>query len=332
MNKRLWFALAVSIWMMVACGGGGTNGGSDSELTAGVGSGGTGSFSGGPITNLGSIVVNGIHFDQGTAQTITDMDGGVHAASDLKLGMVVELDASDVVVSGGRLVASAHTIRIASTLFGAVDEVGSDGLTVMGQTVRVLASTQFGSALPSKLTSLKAGDVVEVYGLHDAKANVFVATRIERSGNAAPDHYTVQGAISDLDVAANRCRIGQQLIVGAWKSVPAGLHNGQVARARLYPTLGSVTVDGAPTKAWMAQDMALTTPLIDTLRDAYVDGLVTDITDAAKGLFSVNGISVNAGTACSACAGLQVGARLSVRGRLNNGVIAASDVRSLGAY
>lgn len=62
--------------------------------------------------------------------------------------------------------------------------------------------------------------------------------------------------------------------------------------------------------------MALTTRLVDTMRDAYVEGLVTDITYASKGLFSVSGIPVNAGTVCTACACMQVAARSSVRGRL----------------
>lgn len=106
----------------------------------------------------------GDHFDQSTARAVTDVDGGAHTDIDLKLGMAVELDASGVVVSGGRLVAGTHMIRIASTLAGAVDEMGSDALTVMGQTVRVAASTQFGDAQPSSQASLKPSDVADVGG------------------------------------------------------------------------------------------------------------------------------------------------------------------------
>ena len=95
-------SLLLAAWL-AACGGG-------SDTSAGVGSGGTGSYSGGPITSFGSIVVNGIHFDQ-TAAVVTDADNQPRTAAELKLGMVVQLHGSPVTMQAGRQEAAAAVIR-----------------------------------------------------------------------------------------------------------------------------------------------------------------------------------------------------------------------------
>ena len=69
---------------IVACGGG-------SDL-AGVGSGGTGSFSVGTITGFGSVFVNGQRYDDVNA-SVSDEDGPRNRA-DLRLGMVVTVQGS----------------------------------------------------------------------------------------------------------------------------------------------------------------------------------------------------------------------------------------------
>ena len=65
--------------------------GSIGRYGGGVGSEGTGSFSSsfgiGPITGFGSIVVNGVHYDERSA-TVLDDDGNAAAHSALALGMV----------------------------------------------------------------------------------------------------------------------------------------------------------------------------------------------------------------------------------------------------
>ena len=49
---------------LLGCGGG--------DGLAGVGTGGTGSFSSGPIRGFGSIVVNGVRYDEASAQVVGD--------------------------------------------------------------------------------------------------------------------------------------------------------------------------------------------------------------------------------------------------------------------
>jgi len=316
---RTGLALCFSAWLLLACGGGG-----DSQ--AGVGSGGTGSYSGGPITALGSIVVNGIHFDPSLAN-ITDEEGATILPAALQVGMVVALDASSVTTVAGRQVADVLTVKVISGLLGPVDAVGTSTLTVMGQTVRVRSNTRFGDALPSGLTSVNPGDVVEVHGFDDASGGVFVATRIELKNPAQVDHYVVRGVLRDLDLLNKRCRIGNQLLSYDWDSgtTPAvGLANGRVARAEVYKVPGAL---GA-TALWTANLMALSEPLVSDRDDAYVDGLLTDITSGPAGHFSVDGIAVDATQAqcATACASLRVGDHVQVRGPLVHGAIKAVTV------
>ena len=83
---RSLLALVLVAAVAVGCGGGG-----GSTSVAGVGSGGTGSFTSGPITGFGSIIVNGIRFDESAASasgSIKDDDGVVGSSGSLKLGMV----------------------------------------------------------------------------------------------------------------------------------------------------------------------------------------------------------------------------------------------------
>src|SRR3954451_20563004 len=92
-------ALIGGVAALSGCGGGG-------DGVASVGSGGTGSFSSGAITGFGSIIVNGVRFDDSQAR-ITDDNGVLHNPGDLKLGMVVSITGSTVVAGVGGSSASA---------------------------------------------------------------------------------------------------------------------------------------------------------------------------------------------------------------------------------
>ena len=87
--------------LLPACGGG--------TDVAGVSSGGTGSFTSGTITGLGSVIVNGIRYDDSTASVTI---GGVSsAASALQLGMVVRIQGSAITapVTAGALSTATAT-------------------------------------------------------------------------------------------------------------------------------------------------------------------------------------------------------------------------------
>lgn len=320
MSKLNWLTLWLSTAMLFACGGGQTD-----QSNAGVNSGGTGSYSNGPITGFGSIVVNGIHYDQ-TLAAIRSANAPDRALTpaDLKLGMVVELNGSSIQTAGSQQEADALTITISSALLGPIDAIGNDNtLTVMGQTVRIVSSTQFEETHPR--AALLIGDVVEIYGFHDAGSSTFVASRIEVKTAPVTD-YVVQGVIQDLDLITNQCRIGNQTLYYAWtpENTPPGLANGRVVRAKLLP---AAVTDDNNQPIWMARTMTLNDPTVTETADAQVDGLVTDVTPGTPTLFSVNGVPVDAGQAgCVNCDAVQLGDPVRVRGRVVNAVIQAATV------
>ncbi|HET9204789.1 MAG TPA: DUF5666 domain-containing protein, partial [Burkholderiaceae bacterium] len=124
---RLCIAVAMCAALLAACGGGG-----------GVGTGGTGSFASGPITGFGSIIVNDVHYDDSQARVETD-DGSARSRDDLRLGMMVEIEADEVRNDA----ATARRVRIVSELIGRVDAVGRNALVVNGLTVRANAGTVY---------------------------------------------------------------------------------------------------------------------------------------------------------------------------------------------
>ena len=78
---------ALTAVSLVACGGGGEAPGTAGTATAQ-------SFASGPITGLGSIIVNGIRYDDSQARVERDDDGSNQSAAALKLGMMVEVQSS----------------------------------------------------------------------------------------------------------------------------------------------------------------------------------------------------------------------------------------------
>lgn len=139
---------------LVACGGGGGS-------SAGVGTGGTGSFAVGTISGFGSIIVNGVRYDDSSASVLDD-DDNASSASALAIGQVVELRGS---VASDGLTGAASSVSYYSELKGPVTAVNAGGgtVTVFGQVVSVTATTLFQGV--SGLFALASGNVIEVFGL-----------------------------------------------------------------------------------------------------------------------------------------------------------------------
>ena len=99
--------------------------GSSVDLLAGVGSGGTGggtttdSFSLGAIRGFGSVIVNGVRYDDTTA-AITSDDGTTLSRDALRLSMVVEVRGS---IDGAGTDGVAAQIRVVSEVRGMVQSV-----------------------------------------------------------------------------------------------------------------------------------------------------------------------------------------------------------------
>lgn len=298
----LWIALA-----LLGCGGSG-----------GVDSGGTGAaiYASGPITGFGSVIVNGVHFDDAAA-TITDDDDTPRSRDDLRLGMTTEIRGSALSTdASGTSTSRASRIAFRSELLGRVDSVNAAGnaLVVLGQTIDINAATVFDdSSLSGGLASLAVGDVVEVYALFDAATGHYAATRIERKG--AVFSYRLRGVVSQLDPVAKVFNIGSERIsyAGLAGPAPAALANGNFLRVRVQ----TAKVAGL----WLVASLADGGQRPDDSDSVRLEGLISTIVSPTQ--FSVNGVPVNA-SGINPPTGLALGVRVEVEGTASAGVLIAS--------
>jgi Domain of unknown function (DUF5666) len=313
------FAVALGVpTLLAACGGGGD--GTDNSAAGATAD----SFSSGPISGLGSIIVGGVRFDDSGAR-VEDDEGGSRIRSELRLGMMVEVESSAIDDSNAR--ASALRIRFGSELKGPVAAIdaAAQTLRVLDQTVAVSAQTVFDSTLVGGFGALAVGQVLEIHAQFDASTGRYAATRIEREDGAT--EYRLRGVVSQLDTGAKTLRIGDASIdygSVAATELPAGLADGRRVRVRLQ----TAQVNGR----WIATHVRTGVRRVDELRgvgDARIRGLVTAVASATR--FELQGVTVDAASARLELGGaaLAVGLLLEVRGQLDAGVLVAARVRAI---
>jgi hypothetical protein len=307
----LLLACATALWLaqLPGCGGSG-----------GVDSGGTGmdapTLAIGPINGLGSIVVNGVHYDE-TSATVVDADGQPLTPAALTLGSMTRVDASTTVDSGTRVEAVARAIRVTEALVGPVESVSLTAGTarVLGQSVAITTGTVFEASLGSGLVSLRVGDVVAVHGQVDRLAGRVVATRIEPRGSVS--RYVVTAPVASLDRTAQRLGLGALTVsLGEVGMLPEGLENGSVVRIKLRTA--------AAAGVWAATALNLSDQPLPDRDNVEIEGRVTAFTSAQR--FSVDGIPVDATTAAASGGTVALGKRVEVDGRSVAGTLIARKV------
>jgi Domain of unknown function (DUF5666) len=304
--------------LLVACGGGGD------APAAGSGAATAQSFSTGPISGLGSIIVNGVRFDDSAARIEDDDDGSAHSSRELKLGMMVEVQSSTIDDSTAR--AAATLVRFGSEIVGRVTSIdaAAQTLRMLDQTIEVRSNTVFDDSLAGGFAALAVGQVLEIHALFDASSNHYVATRIEDKANALL--FRLRGRIGALDTGAKTFRIGDAVI--NYGNVPAGelptLADGLRVRVRLQTT----QVAGQ----WVAVTVRTGLRRVDDIADARIRGMVTAFTSAQQ--FEVQGIPVDATNAVfdPGAGAVTLGAVVEVRGRAAAGTIIASRVRVIDRH
>ena len=314
---RATVASAVAIGataLLVACGGGGDAVPDAAATTPATAT----TYTQGVISGFGSVIVGGVRFDDSSA-TVADDDGNVRSRSDLRLGMMVEIDAGQV----NRAAASAlaRRIRWGSEIVGPVGSVdeASSTVQVLGQTVLVTTSTVFDDSLSGGLAALEPGQMVEVHGILDPANGRVVATRIEAENAAAV--YKLRGAIDNLDTTTRTFTINGELISYAGlpaAMVPPGLTKGQIVRVLLQ----TGQVDGV----WVATGLRGGLRLPEARREAHVEGVITVFTSVRS--FEINGLLVDASQASfpDGSAGITLGSRVEVEGTVDNGTLVATKV------
>ncbi len=206
--------------LMTACGGGG--GGAESPApTPPVAETQRPLSVSGTVTGFGSIIIDGVTYDDSLAQVAVDNGGSLSSAgalSDLKLGMSV-----DATVESGKLT----QVVVRATMAGRIERIDSanTSFSVYGQTVKVVPS----GAKPTLfegvggLSGLALDDRVEVHGTIDA-SRAIVATRVERKPRDAADPVArLGGSVTALNTTAKTFRLNELTVDFSGASVqPAG--------------------------------------------------------------------------------------------------------------
>lgn len=293
-------ALAV---LLAGCGGG-------------VGTGGTGTYASGPITGFGSVIVNGVRFDD-TSASVLDDDGGGRDRAELRLGMTVDIDGGAISTTASGSSATASRIRFGSELVGPVAAVdrAAGTLRVLGQTVQVAVETVFDERLDGGLAAVRVGNIVEVYALYDAATGTYNATRIEPRATAA--QWRLRGPVAALDTAAKTMRIGNaNFTYASATDVPVALALGTFVRLRLdlLPDANG---------RFVVRSFGVGVRPLEDREEASLKGLVTAVASSTS--FSINGLPVDASGA-AVPAGLRLGVRAEAEGSVSGGVLRATKV------
>lgn len=288
-----------------ACGGGGD--------VAGVGAGGTGSFAVGPITGIGSIIVNGVRYDDSSASISSD--DSPFRREDLRLGMVVAVQGTPAV--NGQ--STATRIVLGGELVGPITSKGTDTLEVLGQTVNILPGTVF--ATSGGLGALNTNDVVEVHGIANPATNSLDATYVERKSSVS--EYRIQGRVAAHDAVARTFSIGSLQL--DYSTTPAD-------RVRVTPAAGTlVRVRLGTTATGGVYPVNRIRKPEDSFSgfsgEVEFKGTITAFTSSAS--FSVNDLPVDASGAAfpEGTGGIVAGAFVEIKGALVNGVVVATRVK-----
>jgi len=306
-KKLAW--LLMCLFLLASCGGG------TDMASNGVGSGGTGSYTSGPVSGLGSIIVNGVRYDVESAD-VTDEDGIAFSRNGLKLGMFVEVEGAGITTGTGAQADSstATVVRVSSDFVGPATDVvpGQAWFKVWGRTINLDSKT-------AVVGSLANGAVVSIHGL--LARDGYTATRIEVI--STPPYWKITGRVVNWQPIQRRFSLGVrtfELAPGA--TIPSGFGDGAVVRVKVDATTYSLFVLSVLNEI-PVQTVSLVSARASNAASARLKGVVAS--SVVNGRFEVNGVMVDV----SAVSGLNLstlvdGQRVDVRGRIVNGVLVAA--------
>jgi hypothetical protein len=294
---------------LVACGGGGGSAGTD---TSG------GAVYQGTISGFGSVIVNGVRFDDGAASVQIDDDSADRSA--LKLGMRGEVSGS---VSDDGTQGSASSIVVETAVRGPISAVNAaaGSFVIRGITVSTDTTTVFEGA--GSLAALQVGQWVEVHGSVDFAARTVQATRVEVKAPEDIGRIVLFGKATA--VTATQFTLGDLTIdTSAARMIGfngAAVSEGAVVRVRAsQPPVGNV-LQASVVKAVKAPRLLDGTP-------AAVEGRIQQFKSVSD--FLVSGTAVDATNATfqnGVAADLAEGKRVVVQGTLANGKLIAKKLR-----
>jgi len=307
LSRRHWLVLAAST--LSACGGGGS-------LTALLpGTGGTGIFAQGSISGFGSVIINGIRFDDSAASV--QLDGVTRHAADLRLGMMATVEGERGLDPA---LGTAHAIEVWSLAQGLVTSVNAAAseFSVAGMTVQTDANTVFDGL--TNATALRLNQRVSVWGLQAATLPAgttggnWLATRVALT----TDPTLVSTGLVGM---SNQQPYLSGLILTGAKA--AQLSAGQLVRVQgqLHASGMSLSADSISLRG-AAQAIADT----HAAGEIEIEALVTAVSSATR--FTMDGMEVDASAASIDPLGsrIAVGDRLEVEGTWRSGLLVATQV------
>jgi hypothetical protein len=267
-------------------------------------------FSKGVITAKGSIFVNGVEFDLSGASI--QINGVPGTDADLRVGMQVEVKGK---IDDPSLTGTAAEVHFDGSLKGPIsDPIVAPNLKVLGQTVITDTNTVFES-LPLGIASLAQNDVIEVAGMPDASGQI-LATHIEETGSST---YEIVGVVSSPGAGTfvlTPPNNGVALTVNYTGSLAADIVAGTTVEVK-FSTFSTLTIT---TTAANIEAKAELQPAEG--ERVEVQGFVTGLSGST---FSVEGISVNAGSL--SLAGISNGTKVEVEGTFTSGVLYAEKIQ-----
>jgi Domain of unknown function (DUF5666) len=276
-------AAVLIVVFIVSCGGGGVVGSAGTGRTTGV--------TQGTVNGFGSVIVDGLSYDDRNAPVVAEAAPGVNVPAAVKLGHRVSVDRE---VSG-----VASTVRVEAALAGPVASIASPTqFSMLGQLVTVNSNgmvgpiTQFGGGYAAA-ADVRAGDAIEVHGLlvRQSTSYVIQATRIDKLA-AAPAYLRVSGLVSALGAAGSATlSLGALAVDTSGATVlPAGaaLADGQAVTVLALPGTLSMPTSGT----WRLQAAQLRIQKLPEGGDDYVSGSVSHL-DAQAKTFTLGGLLVN---------------------------------------
>lgn len=330
MNMRLrgiaW-VLASIVLTTTGCGGG--SGGTGATVGGG-GTGGTGATAGVSIGVMekGSVIVNGVRFDDSASSIFSD--NASRTATALQTGMVVQVQGQ---FNADGTSGTAQTILIQNEVRGIVQSINTTAnppfITVLNQRVLAFNDTVFanfgvaGNAVASLQQLTANTSVVEVHGQRDAAGNI-QASRIEfQSGGGIVDE--LRGTVSNLNAPARTFTLAGVNVNYANATItPTGatIANGAVLEVR-----GSLAAGTFNANVVQVEDPAL---LPGQGQQFEVEGFITGFTNTSA-TFSVNGRTVQLASTVryenGAASDLINGAKVEAEGQLSGSTLVATKIQ-----
>ncbi len=316
---------AISTAVLWGCGGGGSS--SPSQTTATTPPSATIASVDGTITGFGSVIIDGVRFDDSATKVAIANSADATAATlgDLHTGMRVQGELKDGVL---------QNLVVNFALVGTVGTVDATAgtLTVFGQTIKTTTTGQLPTVFEgfSALAQLAVGDLVKVSGTVASDGSI-TATRIERRAKDGTEVFRVSGAVQSIDTTAKTFTlVGNSSVTvnyAAAKLLPTGavIENGKLV---------SVVATAAPASS--SGKNVLTASVVEVKArkladssDTTVGGPISDFTSLAS--LRIGDVLVDASSATlkegTLAADVANGAQAQAHGTIKDGTMKADWLR-----